>query len=103
MSDYLTRAEAAEYCKVSLTQFQRLVERCAIPVGRPAGKPLYRREDLRRALESNWQGDLPRNERGGVSLGNYQRETRRLSKLLRSSDAKEPGEVGEVVPLPERK
>ena len=49
--DYLTTAEAAHFCCVSLRQFQRHAQSLGIVPFPFMGKLLYRRHDLIRAIE----------------------------------------------------
>lgn len=49
--DYLTQAEAATYCCVSVRKFRDEATGLGIEPVRFMGKLLYRREDLRAAIE----------------------------------------------------
>lgn len=52
--DYFTEKEAAFYCGVSLNHFRKNTNKFNISVGVFMGKKLYRVNDLRRAIESEF-------------------------------------------------
>lgn len=53
--DYFTQEEAAHYCGMSLRQFQKVSPGHGIKPAAFGGKLLYRRTDLQRAIEAEWQ------------------------------------------------
>lgn len=53
--DYLTEEEAAHYCCVSFSQFRKRVAEYGIVPGTFMGKKVYRRDDLKKAIEKSWQ------------------------------------------------
>src|SRR5215210_6110522 len=53
--DYFTQAEAAHYCCLSLRQFQLVASGYGIRAVKFGGKLIYRRTDLQRAIEREWQ------------------------------------------------
>jgi hypothetical protein len=53
--DYLSEAEAAHYCCVSISQFRSKAISCGIVAGWFMGKKVYRRVDLIKAIEAQWQ------------------------------------------------
>lgn len=52
--DYLTTPEAAEYCRVSESQFREHASAYGIVPFKLMGKILYRKVDLKSVLESAW-------------------------------------------------
>ena len=53
--DYLTIAEAAHFCGVSESQFREKAPRYGLTPRKFMGKVLYRRADLKEAIESAWR------------------------------------------------
>ncbi len=53
--DYLTIREAASYCGVSVRQFHRRINESQIPSTYFMGKRLFRRDDLKAAIEKMFQ------------------------------------------------
>lgn len=53
--DYFSRKEAAHYCCVSESQFERKEIEYGIPRIPFMGKLIYRRVDLQRLIETEWQ------------------------------------------------
>lgn len=52
-SDWLTEAEAASYCRVSLTTFRAGYEQLGVVARRAFGRKLYAREELRSAISNS--------------------------------------------------
>jgi hypothetical protein len=53
--DFFTEKEAAHYCGVSPSQFRKKHGEYGITSSNFMGKRMYRKDDLRRALESSWR------------------------------------------------
>jgi hypothetical protein len=53
--DYLDELEAAHYACVSLRQFQMKAAEYRLQPTRFMGKKVYRKKDLQRAMEEQWQ------------------------------------------------
>lgn len=45
-TQWLTKKEAAEHIRCSVRQLEKLVHLGEVPVYRPAGRPLFKREEL---------------------------------------------------------
>ena len=52
--DFLTIPEAAEYCGVSVSHFRREIKDSLIPSVIFMGKRLFKRDDLRKAIEGKY-------------------------------------------------
>ena len=53
--DFFSELEAAHYCCVSLSQFRKNFGKYNIAPSTFMGKRIYRRDDLKRAMENQWQ------------------------------------------------
>ena len=53
--EFLNEKEAAHYCCVSLSHFRAKQKEYGIAPSSFMGKRIYRRDDLKRALENQWQ------------------------------------------------
>lgn len=66
--DYLTERQAARYACVSVSQFRGRAEEYGIIALRFMGRKVYRKVDIRRAIENEWQRS-PRAVATGSSTG----------------------------------
>ena len=89
--DYFSRKEAAHYCCVSESQFERKEVEYGIPCIPFMGKLIYRRVDLQRLIEAEWQlysarapGDGSANYVGSVSAFLDRRKNRR-KEIIKSA------------------
>ena len=53
--DYFTQEEAAHYACRKVDNFREFVMKCGIPKARINGKLMYRRSDIQRVIEQEWQ------------------------------------------------
>lgn len=67
--DYLTTSEAAEYCRVSESQFRECAPAMGIRPFKMMGKVLYRKADLKSLLENAWQQSSPARAHQGARSG----------------------------------
>lgn len=53
--DYFTEKEASHYCCVSMSQFRKCAAEYGLIPAPFMGKKVYRKSDLKTALERSWQ------------------------------------------------
>lgn len=101
--DYLSRKEAAHYCCVSESQFERLAETYGL-VGLPfMGKRIYRRVDCQHAIERGWEQWAPREKRSRLRSRTSVRSVvgERISQII--SEARRKNEMRAKGLLPPQK
>jgi hypothetical protein len=87
--DYISRKEAAHYCCVSESQFERKEVEYGIPCIPFMGKLIYRRVDLQRLIESEWQQYYGATRPGTGSASGVGRVSAAIAEFRRGSRRKQ--------------